>query len=141
VLIAVAVLGFMVASIPPAMMVVSNAQFRQYEHRIAQNLTRNQFEYIKAQDYNPGIPPGKLTSQQYGRVPVPSAYLMQVAYSWMDPSTHEPIGNETDTGVQQVTITVFGWRGDPDNEYTRIMETTDYKIDRSLQISRWEVGG
>lgn len=133
--IAVVVLGFLLASVPPAMAMVSNAQFRLYELRIAQDLTRSQFEYIKAQPYNNGT----LSSTLYNQVPRPSGYSMQVAYDWIDPST----GNITSVnkGIQRVTITVFGWRYNPAKDLIHILQTTDYKVDRSLQISGWEVNG
>jgi hypothetical protein len=62
---------------------------------------------------------------------------MQVAYDWIDPGT----GNITtiNEGIQQVTITVFGWRMDPNNDLKYILRTTNYKVDRSLQISGYEV--
>jgi type II secretory pathway pseudopilin PulG len=135
VLIAVVVLAFMVAAIPPAMVTVADAQFRQEELNIAQDLTRSQFEYIKAQPYNNAT----LSSTLYNQVPLPSGYSMQVAYDWIDPST----GNITSSneGIQMVTITVFGWRYNSDQNLYYIMKTTDYKVDRSLQISGWGVSG
>jgi type II secretory pathway pseudopilin PulG len=135
VVIAVVVLGMLVAAVPPVMVMVANAQFRNNELNIAQDVTRSQFEYIKAQDYNNGT----LSSTLYDQVPLPSGYSMQVAYDWIDPST----GNITSVneGIQRVTITVFGWRYNPANDLFNILKTTDYKVNRSLQISGWEVNG
>ncbi len=133
VVIAVVVLGFMLAAIPPAMIMISNAQFRQNELRIAENLTRSQFEYIKAQPYNNGT----LSSTLYNQVSRPSGYSMQVAYDWIDPSTGDI--TTINEGIQKVTITVFGWRIAPNNDLKYILRTTDYKVDRSLQISGYEV--
>ena len=136
VLLAVVVLGFLVVAVPPAMVAVVNAQFQQSQLNLAQNLSQSQFEYIKAQPYNPypwsSFPP-------YNQVQPPSGYSMQVAYNLIDPST----GNITsvDKGVQMVTITVFGWQGNAQGDLRYILVTTDYKVNRSLQISGYGVSG
>jgi len=137
VVIAVVVLGVMVAAIPPVMVMVSNAQFRQNEMKIAENLTQSQFEYIKAQPYTPADEWGN-GLLPYLPVARPSGYGLYI--------NAEPIypGNLTssfpdDYGVQRITVTVFGWRVDS-NDYTKyILETTDYKIDRWLEISGYYV--
>jgi type II secretory pathway pseudopilin PulG len=149
VVIAIVVLGLMVASIPPAMATVANSEFRQNELNIARDVTQAQFEYIKAQVYNPANPDNTWSSfPPYAQVPLPSGYTMQVWYDLIDPSTGNVTLKQTngDEGIQRVTIFVFGWSlqestGKPTGDIKYILKTTDYKVDRSLQINWYGVSG
>jgi prepilin-type N-terminal cleavage/methylation domain-containing protein len=141
VLIALTILGFMVGYGPPVMAAVVNTQFRVNELNIAQDLTRSQFEYIKAQHYNGNL---SLGSELYQKVPRPSGYEMNVVYDSIDPTTGTvpptpPDGIRVDTGIERVKITVYGWRYDPNQNLYMIMQTTNYKVSSSLQISGYEV--
>lgn len=138
VVIAIVVLGFLVASIPPAMVAVANSQFRQYELNIARDLTRSQFEYIKAQPYNPA---SETSSDLYDNLPqdiMPSGYGIYVSYDFINPDTraHQSSPN---MGITEVTIWIYGWRYDPNQSVYFILKSTDYKVDRSLQITWYGV--
>lgn len=154
--IAVVVLGLMSASIPPVMVLMADSGFRQNELRIAQDLTRSQFEYIKAQDYRWGneteIDPGSGCHKRvvYDLLDMSGplgSYGIRVLAWPIDPVTHvrfcdisqEDCCNGRDEGVQEVEITVFGWRLDPEGDVKYILMTTNYKVDRSLEIQGYEV--
>ena len=134
VVIAIVVIGFVVASVPAAMMAIHNAQFRQDELRIAESLTRNQFEYIKSQDYIWGN-----TTHTYPPVydevnPPLGSYFMDVMAYPIDPVTYarlDPAGKGyvDDGGLQEIVITVYGFRtrATQSGEYLPVIETKNYR--------------
>ena len=154
VVIAIVVLGLVVASVPVAIMAVHNFQSRQREVRMAENLARSDFEYIKSQPYKPayipgnGTEPGKVTESFF-----PSPYLDQtvmqaeeyyrlggtyfvtnyvykffnnVTQEWVL-ATPESIGNES--GIQEIVIRVWRVRG---NETQTMYELVDYKTNYEI---------
>jgi type II secretory pathway pseudopilin PulG len=139
VIIAMVVLGLIVASVVTAIMAVHNFQARQRELRYAENLARSEFEYIKSQPYIPG------NSTLFNRFPSPyeDQTVMQVEdYSrlggtyfvdnyvyFVNPTTNEKflatpqsIGNES--GIQEIMIRIWGIRG---TDYVPIYEYSNYK--------------
>jgi len=158
VVIAIVVLGFIVAAVAPAMVLISDAQVRQNQVRVAQSLTSSQFEYIKSQYYIPGNDSSLFdTETGYRRVkylevardgPL-AGYGMQVWAYPIDPQSHERLVDVwfsrygtaydgQDEGVQEIEIKVYGYRyeyGDADY----ILKTVDYKVDRSLQIAGYTI--
>jgi len=139
--IATLVLGMLLASIPAAIVVSINAQHRQYETRVAESLTRSQFEYIKAWSYAAytdwGEPDANGNYAPYG-MPLPRFENYSVGYA---PMPVDLLGNdlgegELDSGVQKITVSVY--RDDP-NGTKPLLETTNYKVDRSLEISGYEI--
>ena len=133
--IAVAVLGMLLASIPAAMIVNINAQHRQYETRVAESLTRSQFEYIKAWPYLAYTDWG--TSAPYG-LPLPQFENYIVDYNPVPVDLDgQPLGSGyADIGVQKITVTVYR---DTRVGTKFLLETTNYKVDRSLEISGYEI--
>jgi type II secretory pathway pseudopilin PulG len=138
--IAVVVLGMLLASVPPAMMAVSRSQFYQTEMRVAESISQSQFEYIKSQDYDTwsvGHWPSYKSVRLEG--PLESYAVATTAYP-VDPETGKRLqgGNLADYGVQEIEIVVYGWRyrqgGDEE-----LLRTTNYKVDRNLVISGYEV--
>jgi prepilin-type N-terminal cleavage/methylation domain-containing protein len=134
------VLAFLVGSIPAAMLAVSNAHFRANEMRIAENLTRNEFEYIKSQEYKPG---NVTYPVQYNLVDVDTAGFGYHVDAWpIDPETGEKIGTkivgnvtlyDRDEGIQLITVSVYGFGkryGEPGVK--PLLVSTDFKVDRRL---------
>ena len=134
VLMAVVVLGLVVAAVPPVMVLVSNAQVRQNELRIGQNFTRSQFEFIKSQTYNPDL----LAPEPYKELPDPPGYVTQTLYFHINPDSGN-ITSDTTTGVEMIEVLVFGYHLTSEQNLISILDTKSYKVDRSLEISGWEV--
>jgi type II secretory pathway pseudopilin PulG len=146
VVIAIVVLGLVVASVPTAIMAVHNFQSRQRELRYAENLARSEFEYIKSQPYIPayipgnGTEPGKVTEPFF-----PSPYLDQTVMQAEEPSLGGTYyvrnevylvnpGNlttsqdpEDESGIQEIVIRIWGVRG---TGYVPIYELSNYKTMR-----------
>jgi type II secretory pathway pseudopilin PulG len=149
VVIAIVVLGLVVASVPVAIMAVHNFQARQRELRIAENLARSEFEYIKSQPYIPAILGNSTEFEPNPYFQFPSPYLDQTVMQaeeyrlggtyfvnnyvyFVNPTTNEKflatpqsIGNES--GIQEIVIRVWGVRG---TDYEPLYETSDYKTMR-----------
>ena len=142
VVIAIVVLGLVVASVPTAIIAVHNFQARQRELRYAENLARSEFEYIKSQPYIPG------NSTLFNRFPSPyedqivmqaedyyrlgGTYFVNNYVYFVNPTTNEKflatpqsIGNES--GIQEILIRIWGVRG---TDYVPIYELSDYKTMR-----------
>jgi len=139
--IAVVVLGLITASVPPVLVMISSSQMRHYEHKIAEDLTRNQLEYIKSTAYKwgneTGIDPitGKHKPVRYEWVVPPDEnYGIEVLAQPVDPDTlgYLPLGE--DTGIQEITVTIYGYSRSPDDDWRWILKTTDLKVARSVYI-------
>ena len=130
VVIAIAVLGIVVASVPAAVMAIHNAQFKQNELRISERMARAQFEYIKSQEYIPGntTAPGL---PKYLEIPSPEvgSYFIKVTAYPIDPETYERLitNPEDDQGLQEIEVIVFGIHGE---SAAPLYETSDYKVHR-----------
>jgi hypothetical protein len=136
VVIAIVVLGLVVASVPLAIMAVHNFQARQRELRYVENLARSEFEYIKSQEYVPG------NSSQFR---FPSPYLDQAVMQAEEPSLGGTYyvrnevylvipGNLTtsqnpldESGIQEIVIRIWGVRG---TDYEPIYTYSNYKTMR-----------
>ena len=126
---ALIVMGLLVASVPPSMIAIINYQTRQNEKRIAENIARNQIEYIKAQDYIWGndtypirydiIRPEINFGISVEAVPLSLSNDPETGNPWpadyWEPYTDEETGNVTifDEGVQEITVTAWGFGGSP----------------------------
>jgi prepilin-type N-terminal cleavage/methylation domain-containing protein len=155
VVIAIVVLGMMVAAIPTSMIVISNAQFRQNESRIGENIARSQFEYIKAQPYIWGNETsindqtGKHERVSYDSIDLTGeleSYGIRVLAEPIDPVTRERLRDiygeaydGQDGGVQEIEITVFGWRNDEEGDARYIFRIINYKVAREFEISGYTV--
>ena len=138
VVIAIVVLGLIVASVPTAIIEVNNFQSRQRELRIAENLARTEFEYIKSQPYIPGplmltFPSPYLgqTKMQAEEFRLGGTYFVKNEVYFVNPdtlesflATPESVGNES--GIQKIVVKVWGVRGS-ENNYQPLYETIDYK--------------
>jgi len=117
VVIAVVILALITASVPPVLLLITKSQFSWSEQRIAENLTRNQIEYIKVTPYIPGEP-------QYEVVPVPNgSYEVDVIAQPIDPVNREPLPPGEDEGIQEITVSIY-------HVDRLVLETRNYKVDR-----------
>ena len=149
VVIAIVVLGLIAASIAPVMVVVVNAEFGRNETKIGEIMTRNQFEYVKSQDYIWGNTTYTYPPQYEEAAPVTeSYYTVTIAepVQWNEvEEIYEPLlpgpGNDCgdsdcvdDDGIQEITVTVFGFRVHPDqtSDLKPLLETKNYKVAREL---------
>ena len=149
VVIAIVVLGLIAASIAPVMVVVVNAEFRRNELKIGEIMTRNQFEYVKSQDYMWGNTTYTYPPQYEEAAPVTeSYYTVTIAepvrwnedleiYELLIPGPDNDCGDSDcvdDEGIQEITVTVFGFRvrQDQTGDLRPLLETKDYKIAREL---------
>jgi len=150
--IAIIVLGFIVMSIPPVMVLAIESQSRQNELRIGQSLTSSQFEFIKAQGYKWGNEPGNEYVRYDRVVPPLEGYDMSVWARPIDPDTHEYLPGGQDEGVQEIKVIVYSYRYAPPcdpsldptcnlegEDVREILTSTDYKVERSLEISGYEI--
>jgi len=160
VVIAIVVLGLMVATIPPVMVLAFDSQSRQNELRIGQSLTRSQFEYIKSQEYIWGnttdtdetgrhmrvmyAEVGR-SLESYGIVVLAEPIYInledpedpyigkRLRYIWYEKFGEEYSGQ--DWGVQEIEVIVFGYRYappcDPDDPGCDLMKDDVREILRS----------
>jgi prepilin-type N-terminal cleavage/methylation domain-containing protein len=136
--IAMVVLGFIVASIAPVMALNVKNQVKYEEERIADNLTRAQFEYIKSQEYNWGNESWPVT---YDTVIPDIKYGIDIDITPIDPNTRLPLYAFEDMGVQEITVTVFGYGLGSEDPLKFLLQTTGYKVHRSVQITGYEITG
>ena len=143
VVIAIAVLGFVVASIPAAMIVVSKMQARQDERRVAEYLTRSELEYIKSQCYIWGNVTGDCEYQRincmgypicYDKVLFTENYYVDVVAIPIDKTTYQPLPVLSgpsgpyveDQGIQEIIISVYSSRNP--GETVPVLVTRNYKV-------------
>ena len=131
-------LAFIVAAVTPVMVLIVNTQVRHDEEQIANNLTRAQFEYVKSQEYSWGNESWPVT---YAVVLPDVRYGFDVDVWPVDPVTHEPLDPGLDKGMQEITITIYGYSLDPEGAPRSLLSTTSYKVSRSLAITGYEVSG
>lgn len=137
VVIAIVVLGLVVASVPVAIMAVHNFQARQRELRFVENLAVSEFEYIKSQPYVPGNDsyqfrfPSPYLDQTVMVAEEPSlggTYYVRNEVFFVDPDSLTTSQNpEDESGIQKILIRVWGVRG---TGYVPIYELSDYKTMR-----------
>jgi len=141
VVIAVFVLAILIGSVPAAMIAVSNAHFRANQMRVAENLTRSEFEYIKSQDYKLGNVTYPLVSEDgYDLIPVDVGGFWCHVEAWpIDPETGkeiektvgtEPVVYKYDFGIQLITVTVYYGLAQRAEESKNLLVSTDYKVAR-----------
>jgi type II secretory pathway component PulJ len=132
VVIAVALLALITASVPTALLAITNNHYRWNEQRVAENLTRNLVEYIKVHKYIPG----NSTNPQPEYLTYEQLQALRPNGSWEIFVTAQPIDSVTrascngtncngswDDGIQEITIItkhVDRW----------VLETHNYKVDR-----------
>jgi hypothetical protein len=144
--IAIVVLAFLVGSVPAALLAISNAHFRANEIRVAENLTRNEFEYVKSQDYVLGNMTYPLVGVNgYKLIPADPGFGFTVDAWPIYPGNGTEVekittGDETnpgptlykyDFGIQLITVEVYGFGkryGEPGVK--PLLVSTDYKVAR-----------
>ena len=115
VVIAVAVLGLILASVAPVLLLITHAQFEWREQRVAEALTRNQVEYIKVAQYDPADQPRYLSILELEPDLADGTYEIDVQASY-------PIGG--DGNLQEITITI-------QHADEQVLQTKTYKVDRT----------
>ena len=114
--IAVVVFGLVLATLPPILLMLLNAEFKQNESRVCEGLVRCQIEYIKSAPYDEA---NGTHDPEYATVPVPNpsyeidvvAIPISLQPEWSDEEqrfiiTREPLDGR-DEGIQEVTVTVY----------------------------------
>jgi len=136
VVIAILVLGIVVASVPLAMIAIGNAQTKANEHRVAENLTRSQFEYVKSQDYLWG----NVTYPQYQIIPINLAFGLTVEAQPINAETGDPyvryldpvdgVVKSQDDGIQEITVKIYSFELRPGQslEASPLLESKNYKV-------------
>ncbi len=124
VLVAMTILGLIAASFPPAILFSTKAVFAQQERTIAENLSKNQVEYLKSCDYveSDGDYP------VYEEVPVPDdSYdvIVTARPIHIDPDTlaHEVLPPTQDEGIQEITVQI-------EHVDRVVLTTTCHKVQR-----------
>jgi Tfp pilus assembly protein PilV len=133
--IAIIVLALVVGAVLSAMVVVFNMQTHQDQQRIAEYLTRNQFEYIKTQPYIWGNVTGGSTWKgyppHYDTVPFTQSYFLDVVAIPVDKDNYTalpvlPGPLVEDQGIQKIIISVYSDR----KSLVPVLVTTNYKVYR-----------
>ena len=144
VVIGIAILTLILATVTPVLVALTNYRFQWNEQRVAENLARNHMEYVKVRPYieatedNPS-PVYVLGNETVLVKPNPSWEVNVEAYpvrfttiggeTDYDLITEDELAaGETDQGIQEIYVAVY-------HVDKRILETTDYKVDR-LEIWR-----
>lgn len=128
VVIAVVVLGLITASVPPVLVLITDAEFRRNEQKVAESLTRNVIEYIKSAPYIDGPDPEYLTEEKEKQlIPNESYDIVVIAQPIsVDPLTreHKPLCDDCpDEGIQEITVSVK-------HVDRLVVESKNYKVDR-----------
>lgn len=122
VVVAIIVLALILAAVPPVLALILHSQFSWTEQRVAESLTRNQVEYIKAAEYIPGNSTHPLPV--YTQVPKPDdTYEIIITAQPIDPDTKAPLPDGEDESVQEITIQVY-------HVDRLVLRTVNYKVDR-----------
>ena len=101
VLLALALIGIVVAGILSALSTSSRATITNDVQTTAQNLAEGQIEYVRNQVYNTNDPP-----EYQILAGMPAGYTVNCTVAWVDP---EGDGSDDDDGLQKITVTVdFG---------------------------------
>ena len=120
--VAIVVLALILAAIPPVLVLILHSQFSWNEQRVAESLTRNQIEYIKAVQYIPGN--ATHPQPEYATVPKPNeTYDIVIVAQPIDPSTKAPLPDGQDEDIQEIIIRIY-------HDDRLILQTTSYKVDR-----------
>jgi hypothetical protein len=146
--IGIVALGFVVMAIAPVMVLNVNNQFRQEDERLAENLTRAQFEFIKSQDYAWGNDTALYDPEtehwrhvSYSLAEPPPQYGIEVLVQPIHPDTHDCLPLGEDSGLQRITVTIYGYGLAPEEPLKHLLETIDYKVSRSLEIKGFKIAG
>ena len=103
VVVAVIVLALILAAVPPVLVLILHSQHSWTEQRVAESLTRNQIEYIKAAEYVAA----NETQPSYTAVPTPDGtYDVIIIAQPIDPATKDDLPEGDDYGVQKITILI-----------------------------------
>ncbi len=126
VVIAVAVLGLIAASVIPTLLIINKAEFRRDEQRVAESLARNQIECIKSAPYVYGNETNP--EPEYPLVPVPDgSYEIELLVQpiTIDPQTqmHQALPAGQDNGIQEITVRIH-------HVGKVVLEAKNYKVDR-----------
>jgi prepilin-type N-terminal cleavage/methylation domain-containing protein len=122
VVVAVVILALILAAIPPVLVLILHSQFQWTEQRVAESLTRNQIEYIKAVGYIEGNV--TYPKPAYTAVPTPDeTYDVIIIAQPIDSVTKEDLPDGEDEDVQKITIKIL--HGDK-----LVLQTVNYKVDR-----------
>ena len=126
VLIAVAVLGLITASIFPVFIMLNKAEFKWTQQTVSESLIRTQVEYLKGCPYIYGnatapVPP-------YATVPSPDpSYEIDVIAQpiHIDTSTkeHTDLPSGEDEGIQEIQVNIY-------HVDKLVISSTNYKVDR-----------
>ena len=122
VVVAVIILALILAAVPPVLLLILHSQYSWTEQRVAESLTRNQIEYIKAAEYIEG----NVTHPDpaYTAVPTPDeTYDVVIIAQPIDPATKADLPEGDDDGVQKITIRI-------EHADKLVLQTVNYKIDR-----------
>jgi len=140
--IALIVLAFLVGSVPAAMLAVSNAHFRANEIRMAENLTRNEFEYIKSQDYKLGNVTYPLVGKDGYQLILPDSGFGLNVEAWpIYPGNGTEVNKvlnesgtvvyDNDYGIQLITVEVYGFGQRYGESGSKpLLVSTNYKVAR-----------
>ncbi|MFC1848284.1 hypothetical protein ACFLXV_03125 [Chloroflexota bacterium] len=120
VVVAIIILALILAAVPPVLVLILHSQSSWTEQRVAESLTRNQIEYIKAAEYVAA----NETQPSYTAVPTPDeTYDVIIIAQPIDPVTKEDLPDGEDEDVQKITIKIL--HGDK-----LVLQTVNYKVDR-----------
>ena len=132
VVIAVVVLGLLTSAVPPVFVMLTKAEYRRDERRVAEALIRMQMEYVKSAAYIDNY--GNETGRVYATVPVPDeSYLVNVDVVpvHIDPETRTrtPLAPAFDEGIQEITVEVYHVDKNVEVD-TPVLAAKSYKVDR-----------
>jgi len=139
--IALIVLAFMVGSVPAAVLANLHTQSRANQIRVAENLTRSAFEYVKSQDYKPGNETYPLVGGDGYKQPDPddAGFGLKVEAVPINPATGSeieidygqlPVVYKHDYGIQLITVKVYSFELRPGQSPTEapLLVSTNYKF-------------
>jgi prepilin-type N-terminal cleavage/methylation domain-containing protein len=99
VMLAIALLGVIIAALMSALSTGSSAVFVADERATAESLAKSQMEYIRNQNYDASHDP-----PQYALLAdIPAGYQIDVTAVRLDPKSD---GTAADDGIQKITVTV-----------------------------------
>jgi type II secretory pathway pseudopilin PulG len=152
VVIAIVVLGLIMSSVPPVLILLNNSQFKWNEQTVSESLIRTQIEYIKGMDYNDFINSVVIVGNGTGRHwelggnktldgPDPSYEIKVVVrpihidsstvppgHSYLLPSGATDSLSELDEGIEEITVGIYHV------DMTKpVLSTTNYKYNPNYE--------
>ena len=140
VVIAIVLLAFLTASVPPVLLVLADAEFKWSEQTIAESMARTTLEIVKGRSYIAGnvTTPIYLEEDEVQSLIPNGTYDIEVTarpiHVDLESQQHSYLGPGEDEGIQEVTVDIYHYAGihyiAQEDRYRPVISVKNYKVDR-----------